>query len=49
MHQQTLQLEEGKTFIQLKTNAIPNGIYLLEIISNSDESTRLLEKIEFLN
>jgi hypothetical protein len=49
MHQQELQLEEGKTLIQLKTHAIPNGFYLLEIESKTNKTTRLIEKIEFLN
>ena len=49
MHQQELQLEEGKTLIQLKTHAIPNGFYLLEMESKTNKTTRLIEKIEFLN
>lgn len=49
MHHEVLQLEEGGNFIHITTKEIPNGAYFLEVKSTSDNSVRLLEKIEFLN
>jgi hypothetical protein len=49
MHHQVLQLEEGGNFIQILTKDFPNGAYFLEVNGASDNSTHLVEKIEFLN
>ncbi|MEN9699906.1 MAG: hypothetical protein RLZZ301_1104 [Bacteroidota bacterium] len=49
MHQQAMKLEAGENFMQLRTKDIPSGSYLLEIESNAIITTRLHEKIVFLN